>query len=89
MRPVFGLATNGLASGVVNTGGFLGVVSLPVLFGLVLDRFSPGKGAYTPYAFQVALAVCGLLSLTGVLGSGLLLKRASPVSPARGVSRCL
>jgi MFS family permease len=77
VRRIFGLETNGLASGVVNTGGFLGAVSLPVLFGLVLDRFSPGKAVYTPYAFHAALAVCGLLSLIGLVGSGLLLKGGS------------
>jgi len=85
VRRFFGLEAGGLASGVVNTGGFLGAVCLPVLFGLVLERFSPGHGAYTPYAFHLAVGVCGLLSLTGLAASGLLLAGTRPdrVSPGR------
>lgn len=72
VRRIFG---SGMASGVVNTGGFLGAVLLPVLFGLVLELFS--AGIYTSRAFHVATAVPLLFSLTGLLGGGLLLRWTS------------
>jgi len=92
VRQIFGLETNGMASGIVNTGGFLGAVLLPVVFGLVLERFSPAVGGnivYNPQAFHAAMAIPLLLSLTGLLGSGLLLRWTSPGRGTGTVSRPL
>jgi len=77
VRRIFRPATNGVASGVVNTGGFLGAVLLPVVFGLVLERFS-GAAGYGPQAFHAAMTVPLLFSLFGLAGSAILWKSRVP-----------
>jgi nitrate/nitrite transporter NarK len=71
---------SGATSGFANTGGFLSAVFLPVLFGTVIDAFTPG--AHAPdatirHAYGMAFLVPALFSVVGVVGSILIPKNNS------------
>jgi nitrate/nitrite transporter NarK len=78
VRQSFPSSEVGIASGFANTGGFLSAVTLPTLFGFVLDHFGGAHplGAHTVGGgYQYGLLVPTLFSLIGMIGSIVILEK--------------
>jgi MFS family permease len=78
VRQSFPKTEVGVASGFANTGGFLSAVTLPTLFGLVLDHFGGAHslGAHAAGGgYQFGLLVPTLFSLIGMIGSIVILEK--------------
>ncbi len=74
-------SVRGIATGLVNAGGFIGTAIVQPLFGYMLDlgwkgAMSGGVRFYPPLAFQQGLWLCCTLSLIGLIGA-LLIKETN------------
>lgn len=71
VRQSFTFSDIGVASGFANTGGFLSAVTLPPIFGWVLDHFAVqgNSGIDAAYGYKFGFIIPVLFSLVGVIGS--------------------
>jgi MFS family permease len=78
VRQSFPTSEVGVASGFANTGGFLSAVTLPTLFGLVLDHFDSAHSLAAHAVgggYQYGLFVPTLYSLIGMIGSIVMMEK--------------
>ena len=60
----------GLTSGLLNPAPFLGVATLQVVTGAILDRVGRGNDLYPPVAYREAFLVCALIMAVCLILSG-------------------